>query len=296
MSVSTGAGATGVTGVDELGPGLAADLRGPRAVGGLGDADADAGRQGPWWKSIRVWRFIVLAIAGVYFLIPLWAAFRFSVWTGSGRGWTASAYTQLVQSQGFGSAFWLSVQLALITTGLTLVIMVPTTIYVHLRLPRLRRVMDFVTVLPIVIPPVVLILGVLQVAPARLKATPFLLALIYVVLAMPFAYISLAAGLRAIDTHTLGGRLAVAGGRLVDDSAQGVAPEHARRCSLGDSPHSRTGTGGVHDGQPRPVRDLPGLDCGVRTGECACFRGCVPPCFVRHVGGAHDDLLFRPCS
>ena len=193
-------------------------------MGGLGDADADAGRQGPWWKSIRVWRFIVLAIAGVYFLIPLWAAFRFSVWTGSGRGWTASAYTQLVQSQGFGSAFWLSVQLALITTGLTLVIMVPTTIYVHLRLPRLRRVMDFVTFLPLVIPPVVLILGVLQVAPARLKATPFLLALIYVVLAMPFAYISLAAGLRAIDTHTLVDA-SVAGGRLVDDSAQGVAPD-----------------------------------------------------------------------
>ncbi len=201
MSVNTGAGATGITGLDELGPGLATDLRGPGAVGGLGDADAV--RQGPWWKSMRVWRFIVLAIAGVYFLIPLWAAFRFSVWTGSGRGWTASAYTQLVQSQGFGSAFWLSVQLALITTGLTLVIMVPTTIYVHLRLPRLRRVMDFVTVLPIVIPPVVLILGVLQVAPARLKATPFLLALIYVVLAMAFAFISLAAGLRAIDTHTL---------------------------------------------------------------------------------------------
>ena len=38
------------------------------------------------------------------------------------------------------------------------------------------------------IPPVVLIVGVLQVAPGFLKSTPYLLALVYVVLAMPFAY------------------------------------------------------------------------------------------------------------
>ncbi len=200
MTISTGV--TGVAGVDEVvGPARVAKGRQSRVARGLGHAPTAQGR--PWWKSLRVWRFVVLAIAGGYFLIPLWAAFRYSVWTGTGRGWTGTAYTQLVHSQGFGSAFWLSVQLALITTGLTLVIMVPTTIYVHLRLPRLRRVMDFVTVLPIVIPPVVLILGVLEIAPARLKATPFLLALIYVVLAMPFAYISLSAGLRAIDLQTL---------------------------------------------------------------------------------------------
>jgi putative spermidine/putrescine transport system permease protein len=191
--VAVSAGAASLTGIDELAPPGAADALG----------QAQAGHRRSRWRSLRVWRFVILAIAGGYFLIPLWAAFRYSVWTGAGRGWTATAYTQLVHSQGFGSAFWLSVQLALITTGLTLVLMVPTTIYVHLRLPRLRRLMDFVTVLPIVIPPVVLILGVLQVAPARLKATPFLLALIYVVLAMPFAYISLSAGLRAIDLHTL---------------------------------------------------------------------------------------------
>ena len=183
MAIS--AGAAGVTGIDELvAPGEAAQSLG----------QADTGRRRSRWRSLRAWRFVVLVVAGVYFVVPLWAAFRYSVWTGTGRGWTATAYTQLVHSQGFGSAFWLSVQLAIITTGITLVLMVPTTIYVHLRLPRMRRVMEFVTVLPIVIPPVVLILGVLQVAPARLKATPFLLALIYVVLAMPFAYISLSAG------------------------------------------------------------------------------------------------------
>ncbi len=86
---------------------------------------------------------------------------------------------------------------------ITLVLMVPTTVYVHLRLPQLRRLLEGITILPIVIPPVVLIIGVLQVAPGFLKGTPYLLALVYVILAMPFAYRSLDAGLRAIDLKTM---------------------------------------------------------------------------------------------
>jgi putative spermidine/putrescine transport system permease protein len=74
---------------------------------------------------------------------------------------------------------------------------------VHLRLPKVRRIMETITILPIVIPPVVLILGVLQVSPAGLKSSPDLLALLYVVLAMPFAYRALDAGLRALDLKTL---------------------------------------------------------------------------------------------
>jgi putative spermidine/putrescine transport system permease protein len=91
----------------------------------------------------------------------------------------------------------------LVTTLITLVLMVPTAVYVHLRLPKLRRLLDGLTILPIVIPPVVLIVGVLQVAPTKLKGTPYLLALEYVVLAMPFAYRSLDAGLRSFDLRTM---------------------------------------------------------------------------------------------
>ena len=84
-----------------------------------------------------------------------------------------------------------------------LVLMVPTSVYVHLRLPGLRRFFDSITIVPIVIPPIVLIIGVLQVAPTFLKSTPYLLALEYGILAMPFVYRSLDAGLRAIDLKTL---------------------------------------------------------------------------------------------
>ena len=133
-------------------------------------------------------------VAGIYFLIPLYAALRFA---------GISSFGQVVKQTGFSDALTLSIKLAIMTTVLTLALMVPTTIYVHLRLPRLRRVMESVTILPIIIPPVVLIVGVLEVSPSYLKSTPYLLGLIYVVLAMPFAYRSLDAGLRALDLRTL---------------------------------------------------------------------------------------------
>jgi putative spermidine/putrescine transport system permease protein len=145
-------------------------------------------------RSYPVWRWTILIIAGMYFLIPLYAAFQFTGW---------KAFGQVFSQVGFSDAIILSVKLAVITTVLTLVLMVPTTIYVHLRLPAIRPLLESITILPIVIPPVVLILGVLDVAPANLKGTPYLLALVYVVLAMPFAYRTLDAGLRSLDLKTL---------------------------------------------------------------------------------------------
>ena len=148
------------------------------------------------------WRLPVLVIAGLYFLLPLYAALRFALKNNAGK-FSTKAFTGIPGSQGFSSAFELSLRLALITTVITLLLMVPTAVYIHLRVPKLRRLFDGITLLPIVIPPVVLIVGVLQVAPASLKATPNLLGLVYAVLAMPFAYRALDAGLAAIDVKTL---------------------------------------------------------------------------------------------
>jgi putative spermidine/putrescine transport system permease protein len=145
-------------------------------------------------RSYPVWRWIILIIAGLYFVIPLYAAFQFTGW---------NAFGQVFSQVGFSDAIILSIKLAVITTVLTLVLMVPTTIYVHLRLPTIRPLLESITILPIVIPPVVLILGVLDISPANLKGTPYLLALVYVVLAMPFAYRTLDAGLRSLDLKTL---------------------------------------------------------------------------------------------
>jgi putative spermidine/putrescine transport system permease protein len=145
-------------------------------------------------RSVPVWRWVIMVIAGVYFLLPLYAALRFAGFSG---------FKDVFTTPGFVPSLWLSVRLAIVTWLITLVIMVPTTVYVHLRMPRVRRLLETVTILPIVIPPVVLIIGVLQIAPLALRATAWMLGLEYVILAMPFAYRVIDAGLRAIDVKTL---------------------------------------------------------------------------------------------
>jgi putative spermidine/putrescine transport system permease protein len=145
---------------------------------------------------------VVLVLAGVYFLAPLYAGLKFALENDSGH-FSFWAIKILPSEQGFAGAFFLSMRLALVTALVELILMVPTAIYVHLRLPKLRPMMDFVTILPIVVPPIVLIAGVLGSAPLWLKASPYLLSIFYVVLAMPFVYRSLDAGLTAIDLKTL---------------------------------------------------------------------------------------------
>jgi putative spermidine/putrescine transport system permease protein len=166
---------------------------------------ADLGR--PRVRPARVgrkhrWRWPVLIVAGAYFLVPLYAGFHFASHVFDG-GFTMKYFTGIPSQPGFGSAFDLSLRLALVTLIITLAIMVPTTVYIHLRVPHLRRLFDGITLLPIVIPPVVLITGVLQVAPTSLKSSTYLLGLEYAVLAMPFSYRALDAGLSAIDVKTL---------------------------------------------------------------------------------------------
>ena len=158
-----------------------------------------ARRRHPRWG-----RAVVLLLAAVYFFVPLYAAFDFALKNIAGH-FSLSPLTQISGEPGFSAAIWLSVKLSVSTLIIEMVVMVPTVIYVHLRLPRFRRVMEVITTLPIVIPPIVLILGVLRAARPYLwiSASPYLLTVVYVVLAMPFVYRSLDSGLGALDLRTL---------------------------------------------------------------------------------------------
>ncbi len=153
-------------------------------------------------RRVRWWRGVVLLLAGAYFLIPLYAGLKFSL-QGVNGGFSFLAFQRLPSAPGFSAALTLSLKLAVATMVVSTLLMVPTAIYVHVRLPRLRRMMDVVTILPIVIPPIVLIVGVLGAFPEWAKASPYLLSFMYVILAMPFVYRSLDAGLGAIDLKTL---------------------------------------------------------------------------------------------
>jgi putative spermidine/putrescine transport system permease protein len=181
----------------------------------LAEGQVPRRRSGTWsWRNLRVWRGVVLGLTGIFFLVPLYAALRFALENNLGH-LTFAAFSAIPHTTGFLPAFYLSLRLAAVTMVITLALMVPTTIYVHLKYPRLLVVFDAITLLPVGIPPIVLIIGVLQTAPFALKSTPYLLSLEYVILAMPFAYRSLDAGLRAIDLKTLVEASRSLGGRWI---------------------------------------------------------------------------------
>lgn len=168
------------------------------------DAHAERGESAtrPGRHRIRWWRVAIMLLAGAYFFFPLFAGLKFALQDTNGH-FSLQAVRNLPSAPGFSGAFWLSIRLAVVTLLVSAVLTVPTTIYVHLRLPRVRPILEFVTILPIVIPPIIIILGVLNSAPLWLRSSPYLLSLEYVILAMPFVYRSLDAGLSAIDLKTL---------------------------------------------------------------------------------------------
>ncbi|MFJ3494545.1 ABC transporter permease [Streptomyces sp. NPDC086091] len=166
-----------------------------------------------------LWRWGVLALAGLYFLVPLGASVVFSVDV-PGRGVTFDAYTRILGTGGFTSSLFLSLELAAATIGIVLLLMVPAMVALRLGAPRLRPVVEIICSLPLVVPPIAFVAGlgtVLKWGPEHLSRTPlfqtfvavqnpdfpFVLVLAYVVMALPFVYRALDAGLRAMDVRTL---------------------------------------------------------------------------------------------
>jgi putative spermidine/putrescine transport system permease protein len=150
------------------------------------------------------WNIMWLVLAALYFLVPLYATAEYSLETGPAQ-YGFDSYREILNDPAFRDSFLYSLKLALETVGLSILLMVPTVYWVNLRLPRLRRVMDFIAILPFVVPPIALALGIARVFTrfTWLIATPQLLVLAYVILALPFSYRSIDAGMRAIDLHTL---------------------------------------------------------------------------------------------
>jgi putative spermidine/putrescine transport system permease protein len=95
---------------------------------------------------------------------------------------------------------------AVLTILLSLLLIVPTAYWVHLRLRRLKPVVEFITLMPFVVPAVVLAFGLIRLygkPPLILSNTPILLVVGYVTLSMPYMFRAVDTGLRAIDVRTL---------------------------------------------------------------------------------------------
>lgn len=160
----------------------------------------------------RALRWLVVGVLSMLFLLPLFALLEF---TTRGPGGTLSWDTWRVffNWRLLGEtypALWTGMKasfgLVLLSVLLTLVLLVPTVVWVRLRLPRLRRLVEFVCLLPLTIPAIVLVVGL---APVYAWVVYFIggssltLTFAYTILALPYAYRAIDTGLSAIDVRTL---------------------------------------------------------------------------------------------
>ncbi len=165
--------------------------------------------------GIEAVRWTFLVVLGLYFVVPQLAMARFAfqnvpvvllnAHTLLSR-WSAASLLAALREPALWQATRTSVILAVLTLALDLALLLPLAILAEIRAPRLRPVLSAVTLLPWVIPPIALVVGVAAtfrtVAPGFLTS-PLSLVPFYAVWAMPFTYRALDSGLRAINARTL---------------------------------------------------------------------------------------------
>ena len=161
-------------------------------------------------KQSRIGPWIAIVLGAVYFLLPLVATFEFSLRVRRGQ-YSFDAYRNVLTDPHFQSSFLYSTIIAVATIVVGVLMVVPTAYLIQLRLPRLRPVVEFITLLPLVVPAIVIVFGYLRIYNSSswlpLTGTPMatnvLLTFGYVTLALPYLYRSVDTGLRTIDVRTL---------------------------------------------------------------------------------------------
>jgi putative spermidine/putrescine transport system permease protein len=150
--------------------------------------------------------WLIFILGFLYFFLPLLGTLEFSLRpVPFGR-----AYANTLADPLFASRLLYSFAIGLITITVSLLLVVPTAYWVRLRLPRLRPAVEFVTLLPFVVPPIILVFGLIRIysqRPLVLTATDLgsnvLVIAAYVILSFPYMYRAVDAGLAAIDVRTL---------------------------------------------------------------------------------------------
>jgi putative spermidine/putrescine transport system permease protein len=154
--------------------------------------------------------WLIVLVGVLYFFVPLLGTFEFSLRYRRGV-YSFEAYRIVLNDPIFRATFTYSTVLALATIVVGVLLVVPTAYWIQLRLPRLRPVVEFITLLPLVIPAIVLVFGYLRIynsasvvpLTSRETTTDLLLMFSYVTLALPYMYRAVDTGLRAIDVRTL---------------------------------------------------------------------------------------------
>jgi len=169
------------------------------------------GLQGPRKRRLNIFRYVVFTIFGAFFVLPLLALLRMSLEPAAGNGgWSIAAWKQIVSYGVVGTPSLISrvvitLELAVITGAVTMVLLVPTMIWIKLRVPWISRTVEFLCLLPLTIPAIALVVGLVPIYNwiQQRSVSALMLFWVYVILALPYAYRALAAGLNAVDAKTL---------------------------------------------------------------------------------------------
>ncbi|HMM81637.1 MAG TPA: ABC transporter permease subunit [Terrimesophilobacter sp.] len=157
-------------------------------------------------------RRVILGIVGFLFAIPILAMIEFTLRNGLAGGYTFDHWTGLFDSANASkydvvyTGLVNSLMLALVTVGIVLFLLLPTMVLVQLKFPKLRRVLEFICIIPITVPAIVLVVGlapVYSVVARIFGSSVWTLAFAYGITVLPYAYRTIQSNLGAIDTNTL---------------------------------------------------------------------------------------------
>jgi putative spermidine/putrescine transport system permease protein len=190
---------------------VAPTVPGELAGAGAGAARTRRGLHGRRRRRLNIFRYIAFTVFGAFFLLPLLALLRMSLEPAAGAGgWSLAAWKQIVSYSVVGTPSLISrvvvtLELGVLTAAAVLVLLVPTMIWIKLKVPWISRTVEFLCLLPLTIPAIVLVVGLVPVYNwiQQRNVSTLMLFWVYVILVLPYAYRALAAGLNSVDVKTL---------------------------------------------------------------------------------------------
>jgi putative spermidine/putrescine transport system permease protein len=150
----------------------------------------------------RTLQWSIISLGILFFTLPIYAASIFAFESKDGT-FTLNPLRNASANEQIMNSLDLTMRIAFGTVAVTLLLLVPTVAYLHLATPGARAWVEFLTLTPLVIPPIVQGIGFLYSMPISLKATPYSLIFAYTILAIPFSYRAIDAAFSSIDIRTM---------------------------------------------------------------------------------------------
>jgi len=160
-------------------------------------------------KRLNLFTVFWSVAAILYFFIPLYGTFDFSLRMVRGVR-SFEAYQRVFADPRFWQGFRYSITMAVITIIISSLMFVTTVYWMYLKVPKARPIMDIITILPFIIPVIVLVFGLIRTfshPPFQLTLSPWttdiLIVAGYIIISMPYMFRTIDVGMRSIDVRTL---------------------------------------------------------------------------------------------